>query len=184
MTHLYTRYVNYKKVFTIFFSPSIRMSGKNIIFNNEKISKSNFYKSYSLFNIDDTDFNKILSSEKQPYGTKSSLKYFSGYNDDDDVIRPLCIKLLQMITYVKCFDNNKAMSFKASENKLLKKYIEIWERVSSLMKIKFDSETVFGDNDKYIQTKIKLYGDKVNANFQGKKVPKENASYKCFSLIM
>ena len=32
--------------------------------------------------------------------------------------------------------------------------------------------------------KIKSYGDKVNTNFQGKKIPKENASYKCLSLIM
>ena len=34
------------------------------------------------------------------------------------------------------------------------------------MNIKFDSEPVYGDNDKYINTKIKLYGDKVNTNFQ------------------
>ena len=27
-------------------------------------------------------------------------------------------------------------------------------------------------------------GDRVNTNFQGKKVPKENALYKCLSLIM
>ena len=27
-------------------------------------------------------------------------------------------------------------------------------------------------------------GDKVNTNFEAKKVPKENASYKCLSLIM
>ena len=39
-------------------------------------------------------------------------------------------------------------------------------------------------NDKYIETKIKMYEDRVNTNFQGKKVPKENASYKCLSLIM
>ena len=52
------------------------------------------------------------------------------------------------------------------------------------MNIKFDSETVYGDNGKYIKTKIKIYGDKVNTNFQSKKVPKENASYKCLSLIM
>ena len=31
---------------------------------------------------------------------------------------------------------------------------------------------------------MKLYGDKVNTNFQGKKRPKEKASYKCLSLIM
>ena len=39
-------------------------------------------------------------------------------------------------------------------------------------------------NDEYIKTKIKIYKDKVNTNFQGKKVPKENSSYKCLSLIM
>ena len=47
------------------------------------------------------------------------------------------------------------------------------------MNIEFDSEPVYGDNDKYIKTKIKLYGDKVNTNFQGKTLPKENALYKC-----
>ena len=55
---------------------------------------------------------------------------------------------------------------------------------SNLMDVKFDSEPVYGDNDKYTKTKIKIDKDKVNTNFQGKKVPKENASYKCVSLIM
>ena len=49
---------------------------------------------------------------------------------------------------------------------------------------KFDSEPVCGDNDKYIKKKIKIYREKVNTNFQGKNVLKENASYKCLSLIM
>ena len=49
----------------------------------------------------------------------------------------------------------------------------------NLLSIKFDCEPVYGDNDKYTKTKTKLYGDKINANFQGKKIPKENASYKC-----
>ena len=52
------------------------------------------------------------------------------------------------------------------------------------MNIEFVSESVYGDGNKYIKTKIKMYEDKVNANFQSKKVPKENASYKCLSLIM
>ena len=43
------------------------------------------------------------------------------------------------------------------------------------MNIKFDSKPVYGDCDKYIKTKIKSYGDKINTNFQGKKIPKENA---------
>ena len=52
------------------------------------------------------------------------------------------------------------------------------------MNIKFDSEPVYGDNDKYIKTKTKLYGDKINTNFQGKKIPKENTLYKCLSSIL
>ena len=76
------------------------------------------------------------------------------------------------------------MSFEVSDNKLLKKYKKIWEMIGSLLNIEFDSELVNGDVDKYIKTKIKMYGDKVNTNFQRKKVPKENASYKCLSLIM
>ena len=50
--------------------------------------------------------------------------------------------------------------------------------------MKFDIEPVYGDNDKYIKTKIKSYGNKINTNFRGKKIPKENASCKCLSLII
>ena len=72
------------------------MSGKCINFVDKKINKSNFYKNKKLFKIEDIDINKILASKKESYGTKTSLKYFLGYNDDD-VIRPLCIKLPQML---------------------------------------------------------------------------------------
>ena len=83
-----------------------------------------------------------------------------------------------MIGCVKNFDSNKTMAFKVGDNKLLKKYNKIWDRVSNLINIKFDNEPVYCYNDKYIKTKIKLYGNKVNTNFQGKKLPKEHASYK------
>ena len=42
------------------------------------------------------------------------------------------------------------------------------------MNIEFDSESVYGDSDRYIKTKTKIHDDKVNTNFQGKEVPKEN----------
>ena len=76
------------------------------------------------------------------------------------------------------------MFFKVGDNKLLKKYSKIWEKVSNSMIIKFDSEPVNVDGDKYIKTKIKMYGGRVSTNFHDKKEPKENASYKCLSLIM
>ena len=134
----------------------------------KKINKGNFYKNKKLSNIHDLDVNKILVFKKESYGTKNSLNYFIGYNDDD-IIRPLCIKLPQMIGYVKHFDSNKAMSFKVGDNKLLKKYKKIWEKISNLMNIGFDSDPVYGDNDKYIKTKIKMHEDRVNTNFQRQK---------------
>ena len=94
------------------------MSGKSINFEDKKINKSNFYKNKNLFNMHDLDVNKILvSKKKESYSTKNSPKYFIGCNDND-VIRPLCIKLPQMIGYVKNFDSNKTMSFKVSDNTL------------------------------------------------------------------
>ena len=61
----------------------------------------------------------------------------------DDAIRSLCIKLPQMIGYVKHFDSNNTMSFKVNDNRLLKKYTKIWERVSILLNIEFDSEVIW-----------------------------------------
>ena len=159
------------------------MSGKSINLDDKKINRSSLYKNKKLFSLNDIDVNKILVSKKESYDTKNSLKYFIGYNDGD-VIRPLCILLPQMIGYVKHFYSNKTMSSKVSDNKLIKKYKKIWEKLGNLLNIELDSEPIYGDVDKYIKTKIKTYGDKVNTNFQDQKVPKENASYKCISLIM
>ena len=84
------------------------------------------------------------------------------------IIRPLCIRLPQMIGYVKCFESKKTMSFRINDNKVLKKYNQIWKKVKNLLNLKFYSEPVYGDSDKY----IKIYDGNVNTNFQSKKVPK------------
>ena len=76
------------------------MSGKNIILDDKNINKSHFYRNKKPFIVDDIDANEILISKKEPYGKKSSFKHFIGYNDDD-FIRPLCIKLPQVIGYVE-----------------------------------------------------------------------------------
>ena len=81
-----------------------------------------------------------------------------------------------MSGYVKHFDINKTMSFKVDDDKLLKKYNKIWEKISNLMNIEFDGDPLYGDNDKYIKRKIKMFGHRANTNVQGKKVPKENAA--------
>ena len=96
-----------------------------------------------------------------------------GYIDNDEN-KPICIRLPQVIGYVKHFDANKVMSFKVTDKKLLNKYNKIWEKVEELLNVKFESKPIYGEDDKYIKAKIKSYQDKVNTNFQGKKIPKEN----------
>ena len=84
------------------------------------------------------------------------------------------------------------MSFKISDEQLLKKYNEIWKRSEKLLKIEIDSKLVYGDDDdddddnddKYIKTKIKIHGGSVNTNFRDKKVPKEKVPCKCLSIII
>ena len=79
---------------------------------------------------------------------KKSFKYFIRYNDND-VIRSLCIKLSQMNGYVRKFEGDKTMYFMISDKQLLKKYNQILKKFKKLLKIEFDSESVYGDNDKY-----------------------------------
>ena len=76
----------------------------------QKNKKSEFYKKKKVTKLDDIDFNKILVSNEETYGTKKSFKYFIGYNDND-VIRLLCVKLSQMNGYAKKFEFNLTMFF-------------------------------------------------------------------------
>ena len=159
------------------------MSGKNINFDNKKIKRSGFYKNKTINNIEDIDVNNILVSKKEPYRTKNSHKYFNGYNDNDN-IRPLCIKLPQMTGYARKFNENATMSFIVKDKKLLKKYTKIWETIEGLMKINFESKPVYGDHDKYIKTKIKIYAGSIITNFHNKKMPKEKVPCRCLSIVM
>ena len=147
------------------------MSGKNVNFDDKKIKKSEFYKNKKVTKIDKIAVNKILVSKEEPYGTKNSFKYFTGYNDND-VIRPICIKLPQMTGYVKKFKYNLTMSFKISYKELLKKYDYIWKRIEKLLQIKFDCKAVYGDDEKHIKTKqtvIVLLQIFITKKFQKKK---------------
>ena len=76
------------------------------------------------------------------------------------------------------------MSFIVENKRLLKKYTKIWETIEGLMKILFESKPVYGDQDKYIKTKIKTYAGSIITNFHDKKMPKEKAPCKCLSIIM
>ena len=89
-----------------------------------------------------------------------------------------------MTSYARKFDENATMSFRANNKQLLKNYNKIWEKIEKLMRIAFESTPVYGDDDKYIKTKIKIYANNINTNFHNKKMPKEKAPCKCLSIIM
>ena len=128
----------------------------------------------TAFQTNDIDVNKILLSKKEPKGTKNALKYFIGYNDNGIII-PLCVRLPQMTGYVKKFAENVTMSFRANNKQLLKNYNKIWEKIEKLLKIDFESKPVYGDDDKYIKTKLEIYAGSMITNFHDIKMPKEKS---------
>ena len=89
-----------------------------------------------------------------------------------------------MTGYFRKFNENSTMSFRVKDKQLLKNYNKIWEKIEKLMKIDFESKPVYGDDDKYIKTKIKTYEKSIITNFHNKKTPKEKAPCKCLSIIM
>ena len=57
------------------------------------------------------------------------------------------------------------MSLMIKDMQLLKSYNKIWKKNEKLMKIDFNTETTYGDDNKYIQTKIKTYKDSIITHF-------------------
>ena len=162
------------------------MNGKSINFDKKNIKKSNFYnKNKKIFNVDDTDVNKILVSKKEQYGKYNSFKYFTGYNDN--VIRPLYLFISQTTGYINKFEKNKiTMTLIVEDKQLLKNYKKIWKEIKRLMGIDFESKATY--DDKHINTKIKTYNDCITTNFydktEFKEVPEEKIPHKCLSIII
>ena len=98
-----------------------------------------------------------------------------------------------MTGYINKFNENKnknkiAMCLKVKDQKLFKNYNKIWETIEKLMGTDFNTKPTYGDDDKYIKTKIKSYEDNITTKFYNKKgskkVPKEKIPHKCLSIII
>ena len=76
------------------------------------------------------------------------------------------------------------MSLQVKDKNRLKNHDKIWNKTEESMNINFNSKPTYGEDDKYIKTKIKSYKDSVTTNFPNKKVPKEEIRYKCLSMII
>ena len=72
----------------------------------------------------------------------ATCKYICGYLNNDTV-QPLCVILPQMDGYIRYFDDGgKNMSFVTDDEKIYKKYNEIWEVVKKLLKVNFTVDPV------------------------------------------
>ena len=79
----------------------------------------------------------------------------------------------KMSGYVKTFKvkerNNKLISFRINDEKLLEKYKGIWTKIEDLKNIRLNTLPVY--DDRSIKTKIRTFGDKVYTNLRGLNVP-------------
>ena len=84
--------------------------------------------------------------------------------------------------YIKYFENGgKNMSFKIEDEDAYLKYNEIWNKIKSVLNIRFHSEPIF--DDKYIKTKVKTFNSMINTLFSGDKIPKERIDYVCVAAV-
>ena len=79
-----------------------------------------------------------------------------------------------MTGYAKKFNENATMSFRVKDKQLLKNYNKIWEKIENFLYIDFESKPVYGNDDKDIKTKIKIYG---HVFFDWTKIDKFYTSY-------
>ena len=80
-----------------------------------------------------------------------------------------------MIGNVRKFEGNTTMSFKISNEQLLKKEQSNMEKSWKIIENRIWYKSVYGDNDKYIKPKIKIYNNSTITNFQSKKMLEEKA---------
>ena len=73
------------------------------------------------------------------------------------------------------------MSIKIEEESVYLKYAKIWNKIKSILNVKFHSQPIY--DDKYIKTKVKTFNNTVNTLFSGDEIPKERIHYVCISAI-
>ena len=150
-------------------------------FGEKEIPKEKFYAAKRPIEICDVNVDNtvILKLVK----TKTNSWYLIEYLDKD--IRPSILIKPKISGYFKTFKvkegNNKLMSFRIDDEKLLEKYKVVWTKIEDLKNIKLNSLPVY--DGRYIKTKIRTFGDKVYTKFRGLNVPKDDIEWKSFTVI-
>ena len=157
------------------------MSKQTLVFNDIKVNEKDFYASKQAIPLNLVNTNNIVISYKVKQNN-DTYKYFIGYSHDDGVIKPLCIVLPQMNGYIKHFENGgKNVSFKIEDEYGYLKYNEIWNKIKSILNVKFHSQPIY--DDKYIKTKVKTFNNSINTLFSRDEIPKERIYYVYISAI-
>ena len=158
------------------------MSLRKMKFGNKEVNKKEFYSSEQAISLESVDLNKIVVSKKWKTND-TTYKHICGYLNND-TIQPLCVISPQMDGYIKYFDDGgKNMSFVTDDEKIYKKYNEMWEVVRNLLKIDFTVNPV--RDDIYLVAKLKIF-NKINRttfNNNNNYIPLERNHYICIPVI-
>ena len=153
---------------------------QSLVFNDIEVNKKGFYASKKPIPLNLVNLNNIIISKRVKNNNDTS-KYFIGYNYEDK-IRLLYIILSQMSGYIKYFENgSKNMSFKIENEDVYLKYNEIWNKIKSIINVKFHSQPIY--DDKYIKTKVKIFNSMINTLFSRDEIPKEKIYYVCILAV-
>ena len=157
------------------------MSSQKIKFRDKEVDKKKLYSSKEAILLDSVDLSKIVVSSRWKLND-TTYKYFCGYLNND-VIKPLCVILLQMSGYIKYLDNGgKNMSFVTDDKEVYEKYNEIWNVVKRLLKLEFTASPI--RDDKYILAKLKIFKKKNLTKFNNNNIiPMEKNHYICIPAI-
>ena len=157
------------------------MSLRKIKFGNKEVNKKEIYSSKQAISLDSVDLNKIVVSKKWKINDKT-YKHICGYLNND-TIQPLYVILPLMDGYIKYFDDGgKNISFVTDDEKIYKKYNEIWEVVRNLLKIDFTVNPVRDGIN--LVAKLKIF-DRINrTTFNNNNyIPMEINHYICIPAI-
>ena len=127
-------------------------------------------------NVDNTVISKLVE-------TKTNSKHLIGYLDKAIIL--LVLIMPKMSGYVKTFKvkegNNKVMSFRMNDEKLLEKYKAIWTEIEDLKNMKLNALPVY--DVRSIKTKIRTFGDKVYTSFRDLNVLEDGIECESFNII-
>ena len=101
------------------------MTKKALKFNNIRVNKKKFHISKKPIVLMSVNIEQIVVSDKFNHINNGS-RYFIGYQEGE-IVKPLCIMLLQMTGYIKYFEYGGInMSFLIENDKVWEKYKQIW----------------------------------------------------------